>query len=79
MKLYFVFSAPLSGPIAELSGGLGDLVEIVKSEEEASALALKESTKSESGHRSSAWLNSVDTETLEVSKTACFENGQAVT
>jgi hypothetical protein len=73
MKLYFVFSAPISGPIAEWSGGLGDLDEIVKSEEEARALARKNGSRDELGHRSVAWFNSVDTDTLEVSAAEYFE------
>lgn len=73
MKLYFVFSAPIIGPVVETSGGLGDLKEIVKSEGDARRLAAKAAERDSNGDRCSAWYNSVDTETLEVSKTEYFE------
>ncbi len=73
MKLYFVFSAPLSGPIAEWAGGLADLDEVVRSEDEARALIRRKGSIDEHGHRTIAWFNSFDTETLEVSTTEWSE------
>lgn len=73
MKLYFVFSASLTGPVADIGGGFDDLSEIVKSEEEARALAQELAGRDEHGYRSIAWFNSVDSETLEVSRAERFE------
>lgn len=78
MKLYFCFSAPISGPISEPSGGFGDLDSVVYNEAAARSACETQAGPHADYSRYDAWFNEFDTETLEVSKSVWFSPEKSI-
>lgn len=65
MNLFFVFSAPICGPVTEWGGGFRDLECVKRTSDEAYAECVKLAKYDQALGRRHVWYTPFDTETLE--------------